>query len=70
MISSLLVFKVISISRAHFEAQKICYTQNNHNEFNFMETCDVFPGAQQHTSNDTKRVGFANPTFLREPCSI
>ena len=26
------------ISRSHFGAQKIYYTQNNHNEFNFMES--------------------------------
>ena len=37
IISALQVLKGILISWAHFEAQKINYTQNNRNEFNFME---------------------------------
>ena len=50
-------------------AQEVYYTQNNRNEFNFVETWIMFLGAQEPQSNNTKSDEFTNPTFFLEtPC--
>ena len=46
------------ISRASIEAQEFYYTQNNHNDFNFMETLMFFFGALDHQCKNTKRQEF------------
>jgi hypothetical protein len=48
------MLKVLLISQASFGAQDIYYTQNNHNEFNFMEIKMIFFGAQWHQNNAIK----------------
>ena len=50
---------VIFISWDPFGAQKIYYTQNNHNELNFMETLAIFLVSQQNQNNKTKSNEFA-----------
>jgi hypothetical protein len=55
----------INITRSPFGAQEIYYTQNNHNDFNFLETELIYLGPQQHYNN----VGILLiPLFLETPC--
>ena len=61
LLSLFVVLKVIIILQAPLGDQKINYTKNNHNEFNFMEAKGVFLGAQQCKSKNTK---YANPPFF------
>jgi hypothetical protein len=63
-ISVLFVQKVILITQALYGAQEIYYTQNNRNEFNFVDTWIILLEAQEPQSNDTKSEEFANPTFF------
>jgi hypothetical protein len=54
------------ISWASIGTQEIYFTQNNHNEFNFMETLMIILEAQENQSNKPKSEEFAHPTFFRD----
>ena len=58
---------IIFLSRYPFGAQEIHSNKNNHDQFNVMETIhNICLGPQQHQSNNTKRVEFANQSFVRD----
>ena len=60
--------KIIFISGEPFGAQEICYTQNYHNELNFMEILNMFLVSQRNLSNNKTCKEFAMPKKSGMPC--
>ena len=48
--------------------QETYYTQNFHDEFNFMETQLIFFGSSTALVQEHKDEEFANTNFFWEPC--
>jgi hypothetical protein len=66
VMSALVEWGVIVISRASLEARAINYAPDGHSGFSFTKTLNVFFGARGPQRNNTGCEEFASPTFFRD----